>query len=110
MGIKIPEFIGKSGRKWIKEQLSIIEIKPEMQELLLQAAHCLTRVEEARKAIDSEGLYEIDRFGQKKPHPAVQVELANKREFQNYCKTLFAEATPKKQGKDELEEKGFGNV
>jgi hypothetical protein len=110
MGIKIPPFVGKTGKKWIKNQLSIIEIRPEMEELLIQAAHCLDRIEEARKALDSEGMYEIDRFGQKKPHPMVRAELDYKAQFEKLAKAALAEATPKKQGKDELEEKGFGNV
>ena len=110
MSVKIPDYLGKTGRKWIKNQLSIVEIKPELEEILLLAAHNLERIEAARKAVDKEGMYVEDRFGQLKPHPMVRAELEYKAQFEKLCKILYGEAVPKKSGKDELEDSGFGGV
>ena len=42
--------------------------------LLRAACEAFQRAQEARKLIDRDGAVIIDRFGQPKPHPAVNIE------------------------------------
>jgi hypothetical protein len=107
---KVPDYIGKSGKKWIKSIQNCLEIKPELEEALFQAAHCLDRIEEARKILASETIMAIDRFGQPKQHPATLVERDNKTMFVRLVKEALGDAAPKGHGKGQLENDGFENV
>ena len=42
--------------------------------LLRAACEAHDRAQQARKMIDADGMVSTDRFGQRKPHPAVQIE------------------------------------
>lgn len=44
------------------------------QALLLAACEAAQRAEEARALVDRDGAIVLDRFGQRKPHPGVQIE------------------------------------
>ena len=46
--------------------------------ILSEAAACIDRIEEARKVIEEQGAYFIDRWKQPKPHPAHGIENQNK--------------------------------
>ena len=43
-------------------------------ELLRRACEASDRADQAREQIEAEGLTELDRFGQRKPHPCVAIE------------------------------------
>jgi phage terminase small subunit len=76
---KPPKILGSEGRKLWRGVLKEYEIS-ECHDLkrLAEAAHCCDRIDEARKEIDIQGPYFVDRFGQPKPHPAFAVEKDNK--------------------------------
>lgn len=42
------------------------------------ASHCLDRIEQCREVIEIEGVFILDRFEQKKEHPAVKCERDQK--------------------------------
>lgn len=109
-GDNLPDFLGKSGRKWVKNIAKRLEIKPEQEESLYQAAHCLDRIQEARDIIDKEGIVAVDRFGQPKTHPATIVEKDNKALFSRMVKDVFGSASETNGDEDPLTKKGFGNL
>lgn len=51
---------------------------PPARELLLRACEAMTRLDQARSLLDSEGLTVEDRYGQVKPHPATSVETQSR--------------------------------
>ena len=57
-------------RKIVREFL----LAPHQFELLRRACEASDRADEARKLIKREGLTTTDRYGQVKPHPAVNIE------------------------------------
>ena len=78
----------KSSRDWA---LSLAEEYPfTSSELtsLIHAAHELDRINEARKIIRKEGLTVLDKFGCKKPHPAIQIEHDAISQYVVLCKAL----------------------
>lgn len=67
-------------------------LERQHQELLLEAARCLERIDQAREAIAVDGLFTSDRFGQPKAHPAVEVEATNRRLFRSLVRELGLDA------------------
>jgi len=60
------------------------------------AAHCLDRIEECQAVIETEGLFVLDRFEQKKEHPAVKCERDQKVVFCRIIRELNLDIeTPK---------------
>ena len=106
----IQKYTHEQGQEWLERQLELNEYPEHVMKLLYLAADCLDRIADARNDLDVDGLYEVDRFEQKKAHPCVRVELDNKALFDKLTKSLWSYAITRKQEKDELEEKGFANV
>ena len=74
--------------------------------LLEQASRCLTRINEAETAIKADGLFVMDRFNQKREHPACAVEATNRRLFKSYLRELGLDVQPADCGHD----RGVGNL
>lgn len=64
-------------RKWIRKVQSKFDLEEHHNRLLVLAGQCWDRAQDARAVIDSEGAIIEDRFLQKKPHPAVEIERAS---------------------------------
>ena len=72
---KPPKILRAKGRAFWRKVLQgyALEENHELQ-LLLEACGCLDRIEEAQAEIQEKGAYLDDRFGQRKAHPALNVE------------------------------------
>ena len=74
--IRPPRHLKPATRRWMQGVLDEFEIDAgdgSLQKLTL-AAEALDRANEARELVTREGLTVTDRFGQRKPHPAVGVQ------------------------------------
>ena len=73
--------LSEKAKRWHKTMREYYGFDPSEIELLNQAAQCLDRIDEARAEIQKSGAYAVDRYGNPRKHPALQVE--------NDCKILF---------------------
>jgi hypothetical protein len=74
--IRPPKHLKPATRRWMRGILDEFEIDATDGSLakLILAAEALDRTNEARDLIAREGLTTMDRFGQKKAHPAAAVQ------------------------------------
>ena len=72
-------------RKWITSLKKRFVLEDYHLRLLILAAQSWDRAAEARRMIEADGPVQTDRFGQKKPHPSVQIEAAS---MMNFAKLL----------------------
>ena len=81
--------LGKAGLKFRKQILKdfVIEERHDLKRLDL-AAHCLDRIAECQDIVKKEGLIILDRFEQKKEHPAAKIERDNKTLFVRILREL----------------------
>jgi len=92
---KSPGHLKESGRKFWRQVLRDYALKDAHHlELLAGACACLDRITEARETIDLEGAFINDRFGQRKQHPGIKVELDNKTLFARLIRELCLDITP----------------
>jgi len=61
-------------RKWINSLKKRYVLEDYHERLLLLAGQAWDRSQQARRMIEDEGAVLADRFGQKKAHPATQIE------------------------------------
>lgn len=70
-----PKHLSAEARKLWSQLRSDYAIDDSAGLALLQAAaESHDRAQQARKLIDADGMVSTDRFGQRKPHPAVAIE------------------------------------
>lgn len=75
-----PSGLGGAGASlWVRVMAEFELVDAHHFCLLEQCCAALNRVEEARLILDQEGIVVRDRFDQAREHPAVQIELANRR-------------------------------
>lgn len=72
---RVPSYLEKSGRSLWTRVLKVFDLtEPQDLERLAVACCAADRAAEAREAIAADGAIVEDRFGQPKPHPAVDIE------------------------------------
>lgn len=71
---KIPTCLAEAGRRLWVAVCDSRELSDAQRELLLLACKQSDRAAEARTILTSDKVVGKDRFGQEKPHPAVQIE------------------------------------
>jgi phage terminase small subunit len=74
MPLDVPAHLSESTKAWLRQLEAAYPLEPEKQQLALAAANALDRAEGARQRVEQDGPFIDDRFGQVKPHPAVNVE------------------------------------
>ena len=84
----IPKYLTKKSRKWTKDIDSLVVLEPHQEKMVIQAAVCLDRIEEARELIAAEGLTTKTRDGGRKAHPAVGIERDSKILFTRLCREI----------------------
>jgi phage terminase small subunit len=72
--LEAPAHLSEAAKAWIRQLEAAYELEPQKQQLALAAANALDRAESARQRVEQDGPFIDDRFGQVKPHPAVNVE------------------------------------
>jgi phage terminase small subunit len=70
------------------------DLEPHHVRLLQAAAECWDRLQEARQAVERDGSYLPDRYGQLKPHPAIAVERDSRIAFARLLRELDLDGTP----------------
>ena len=70
----IPTHLTASTRQWCRQILGTWSLEDHHLRLLFGAGKAWDRAMEAREVIDREGLTYLDRFGQVRPRPEVQIE------------------------------------
>lgn len=86
--MKIPQYVSKPGRAWLKKVSALFNFGKAEEDLLLIAATCLDRLDEIRQAVEKDGLTVLDRFDQSKAHPLLSVERDNRLTFSRICNQL----------------------
>lgn len=70
-----PDHLGEAGRDLWRAVATEYAVQDAAGlALLASAAECADRVAQAREQIERDGLTVLDRFGQRKPHPAAAIE------------------------------------
>ncbi|MCK4487445.1 MAG: P27 family phage terminase small subunit [Desulfobacterales bacterium] len=83
-----PKDLSKESAKFWNDTLKIYELQPHHEKILEAACGEWDIVIESEAAIRREGVYLKDRFGQVKPHPAIQVKQKSKNLFRLLLREL----------------------
>lgn len=88
---RAPTHLRPETRVWWRSVLSEWDLESHDQRVLTAACECWDRGIQAREAIERDGAYLRDRFGQLKAHPALSVERLEKLAFARLLKALDLE-------------------
>jgi phage terminase small subunit len=80
-------------KKWVKRVKSGWELDEHHERLLILAAAAWDRATEAKVIIDEEGAIILDRFQQKKGHPAIEIERQSMITFSRLLRELGLDLT-----------------
>lgn len=69
-----PQHLSKRSGRFYRSIVNDYALEPHHEELLRRACEAMDRADEARDILAEEGLTVVDRYGQTKPHPAVNIE------------------------------------
>ena len=83
-----PKHLSRESKSWWREVVSDYELERHHLKLLQSACESWDRVAEARALIAKDGVVVEDRFGQKKPHPACDIERHNRGLFARMLREL----------------------
>ena len=92
----IPEYLQNDTKKWLKTVIKDYDLEGHHMKILIAAAEAWDRITEAREIVTKEGAYILDRFGQRKAHPALKVEIDNKTLFARLIRELNLDIEPPK--------------
>lgn len=71
---KPPKHLSRRMQAYWRAIVSDFLLAPHQLELLRRTCEAADRADEARELLDKQGLTVTDRYGQTKPHPAVNIE------------------------------------
>jgi phage terminase small subunit len=84
-----PAHLSPAAKRWYKDVAALfVSFDPHEIEQLRLAAECLSRIEEARKALADHGLLIPDRYGGLRLNPAHDVLNRERRAFIQLCREL----------------------
>jgi phage terminase small subunit len=89
-----PAHLAKPTAAWWKAVVADYELEPHHVRLLTLAAEAFDRGEQARRAIARDGAYFNNRFGDRKPHPALGVERDSRLAFARLLRELDLDGAP----------------
>lgn len=72
---KIPDHLSEEMKKFYKSLQSEFDFETHHLVILTRACLCLDRADQAREEVKKDGLTVTDRYGSKKAHPAVKIEI-----------------------------------
>lgn len=72
--VRAPRGLSTRSRRFWNTITAEWSLDVQYLELLRQCCQAMDRVDEARTVLEREGLTVVDRYGQTKPHPCVNVE------------------------------------
>ena len=89
-----PAHLAAPTREWWRAVLADFTMEPHHLRLLEATCRAWDRAEEARLRIAKDGAYLPDRFGQLKPHPALDVERKSREAFRVMLRELGLDIAP----------------
>jgi len=89
---KTPAGLKTESAKFWRDIVSDYELEPHHLKILESACRCWDRILEDREVIETEGRFFEDRYGQPKPHPAVDDETKQKNLFMRLVRELCLDA------------------
>ncbi len=94
---RAPCNLSDESKQFWKDVLNDFELESHHLKLLEAACRCWDRIVEAKQQAKADGAYFKDRYGQHKPHPALEVETKNRNLFMRLIRELGLdlENTPK---------------
>jgi hypothetical protein len=84
--------LSPEAREWVLKLVDEYNFESHHLKVLLQAAECYDRITQARKQIENDGAYYVDRFGSPKSHPAVADERNGRVVFARLVRELNLDA------------------
>ena len=87
-GLSPPEHLSREAAEWWLSVASDFELDSSGVKILGLAAGALDRAEEARAILAVDGIICVDRFDQRKPHPAVAIERDSRLSFARLVREL----------------------
>lgn len=91
---KTPSTLGKAGVAYWKAVCTEFDLGDDDKTLLESACIMLDRAAAARAIIDKDGVIIEDRFEQKKPHPAIDIERQSQLAFVRIRRELGLDIEP----------------
>lgn len=92
--IRIPKHLSNDAKKLFKYVTESFELEQHHLHLLCLACEALTRAKQARKEIEKYGLTSVDRYGQVKMRPEVQIERDSRISFCRLIRELNLSEEP----------------
>lgn len=89
-----PGHLSDAMKAWWRDVEDTYRLEPAHRLLMTHAAESWDRAEQARLLVDVDGPVQVDRFGQKKPHPAVAIERDARAAFARSLRQLDLEGEP----------------
>ena len=86
---KAPSHLTAASRRWFEAVAVAYDFEPQHIRLLQAAAESWDLKESARRIVADEGLVVRDRFGQRRAHPAVQIERDARLAFARLIRELM---------------------
>jgi P27 family predicted phage terminase small subunit len=83
-----PEHLSDESQRFYNSTVGYFHLEPDELKLLLAGCETWDRYQEARRVLQEEGTVVLDRFGQKKTHPAVAIERDSRIQFLRIIKAL----------------------
>ena len=88
-----PSHLRPETREWCSNVDRDYALEDHHRRLLVLAAEAWDRAGEARETIEHDGAYYVDRFGQPKTHPALNIERDCRLAFARLVKALELDAS-----------------
>jgi P27 family predicted phage terminase small subunit len=85
---KPPKHLRTATKRWFRGVIQTFELEPHHILLLRAAAESWDRKEEAREQLAKDGLTFVDRLGNVRSHPAVQIERDSRQAFMRALREL----------------------
>jgi P27 family predicted phage terminase small subunit len=89
-----PRHLSRASKRWFRRVRADYELTEPAFRLLVAACEAWDRTVEAREAIENDGAYRADRYGQLRPHPALAVERDTRIAFARLVRELGFEGGP----------------
>jgi len=86
--INAPSHLKADTRAWYAQVCECYVLDPHHLRLLALCCEAWDRSQEARERLATDGSYFNDRFGQTRPHPAINVERESARTFARLLREL----------------------
>ena len=92
--MRTPSHLSAAAKRFFLEVSRAYELEPHHDLVLLAACEAWTRMEQARRAVDAEGPFTTNRYGQLVAHPGIAVERDCRLTFARLVRQLGLDDEP----------------